>query len=246
MIRGKYLRERKAIRVKRRIKLLIALAIVFILYKIIFSSYSLYESQANSNANVDVAFYCLEDEYQTETITLKDMIPDDTNYQNNDTYQICSSQTCTFSVSNFYQETDEETGEKTDVISETDMECDIKIRTTTNLPLEYELYIDQDESQGITVLDATELKKGHWDDDGTIFKYLVKSTASDEDKANGITDTIDFSYNQASTRTYTLKITFPKEYKNYEYSNIIECIEITVDSHQVIEDETTSSETTGS
>ncbi len=220
MIRGKYLRERKAIKVKRRIKLLIALTILLILYKIIFSSYSLYESEASSNAEIDVAFYVVEDNYETKTITLDDMLPGDTQY-------------CKFSIANYY--TDENNQE---FISETDMKCDLKIRTTTNLPLNYELYIDQDINQGKTVLDTEQLEKGHWDEYDTIFKYLVNKNGTTEEKEQCITDTIDFSYTQELVRTYILKITFPKdECKNYEYSNIMECIEITVDSHQILNDE---------
>ena len=220
MIRGKYLRERKAIKVKRRIKLLVALTILLILYKIIFSSYSLYESEASSNAEIDVAFYVVDDKYETKTITLDDMLPGDTQY-------------CKFSVANFYKDENNQ-----EIVSETDMKCDLKIRTTTNLPLKYELYIDQDINQGKTVLDTEQLEKGHWDEYDTIFKYLVNKNGTEEEKEQCITDTINFSYAQQLARTYILKITFPEdECKNYEYSNIMECIEITVDSHQLLNDE---------
>ena len=114
MIRGKYLRERKAMRIKRRIKLLIILAILLVLYKLIFSSYSLYESEANSSADIDVAFYLLKDDYKSKVIALDDMIPG-------------STQKCEFSISNYYVD-----DEGNDVISETDMEYTLKIRTTTN------------------------------------------------------------------------------------------------------------------
>lgn len=220
MIRGIYLRERKAIKVKRRIKLLVALTILLILYKIIFSSYSLYESEASSNAEIDVAFYVVDDNYETKTITLDDMLPGDTQY-------------CKFSIANFYKD-----GNNKEIVSETDMKCDLKIRTTTNLPLKYELYIDQDINQGKTVLDTEQLEKGHWDEYDTIFKYLVNKNGTDEEKEQGVTDTINFSYAQQLARTYILKITFPEDKcKDYVYSNIMECIEITVDSHQLLNDE---------
>lgn len=222
MIRGKYLRERKAIRVKRRIKLLIALTILLVLYKIIFSSYSLYESEASSNAEIDVAFYLLEDQYQTKTISLKDMLPGDTQYYK-------------FSIANFYVD---DSGKE--VISETDMKCDLKLRTTTNLPLEYELYIDQDTDSPTLVnrLDTEELEKGRWDEYNTIFKYLVNKNETDEKKQEGITDSIEFSYETPLSRTYVMKVTFPEtECKSYEFENIMECIEISIDSHQIINDD---------
>lgn len=223
MIRGKYLRERKAIRVKRRIKLLIALTIILVLYKIIFSSYSLYESEASSDAEIDVAFYLVNDEYETKTITLNDMLPGDTQY-------------CKFQISNFYID---DTG--TQILSETDMKCDLKIRTTTNLPLKYELYVDQDITNNnlVNKLDTEELKKGHWDEYDTIFKYLVDKNETPERKEQGITDSIDFSYTQALSRTYIIKVTFPEaECKSYEYQNIMECIEISIDSHQIVNGDT--------
>lgn len=219
MIRGKYLRERKAIRVKRRIKLLIALTIILVLYKVIFSSYSLYESEASSDAEIDVALYVIKDEYESKTITLKDMLPGDTQY-------------CKFSISNFYLD-----DKKAQVLTETDMKCDLKIRTTTNLPLKYELYVDQsvDDSNLINKLDTEELNKGHWDEYDTIFKYLVDKNETAEKKEQGITDSIDFSYKQPICRTYIIKVTFPEtECKSYEYQNIMECIEISIDSHQIV------------
>ena len=73
MIRGKYLRERKAIRFKRRIKLIVCMLILVILHKIIFSSYSLYESEANSNLNIDAAFFVLKNENLGHLITLDDL-----------------------------------------------------------------------------------------------------------------------------------------------------------------------------
>lgn len=221
MIRGKYLRERKAIRVKRRIKLLVALTILLVLYKIIFNSYSLYESEASSNAEIDVAFYLLEEQYETKTISLKDMLPGDTQY-------------CKFSIANFYVD---DTGKE--VTSETDLQCDLKLRTTTNLPLEYELYIDQDtDSQNlVNRLDTEELERGRWDEYNTIFKYLVDKNETEDRKQEGITDSIDFSYETPLSRTYIIKVTFPEECKSYEYQNIMECVEISIDSHQVIDDD---------
>lgn len=220
MIRGKYLRERKAIRIKRRLKFSIIVAILLVLYKIIFSSFSLYESEASSNAQIDVAFYLLNADYQVKTLSLDDMLPGNVQYS-------------TFTLANYYVD---ENGKQ--VVSETDMECDVKIRTTTNLPLQYELYVDQDINSANLVnrLDTVELEKGHWDEYNTIFKYLVDKDATEEEKAEGITDTIDFSYETPYERTYILKVTFPEQCKNYDYQDIMECLEIAVDSRQIVDE----------
>lgn len=203
MIRGKYLRERKAIRVKRRIKLLVAVAIMLVLYKLIFSSYSLYESEANSSADIDVAFYLLKDDYKSKVIALEDMVPG-------------STQKCEFSLSNYYVDDN-----GNDVISETDMEYTLKIRTTTNLPLEYKLYMNQSADSADSD-DIIEIPIITQDEDSTYFKQLV------EDKQ-------EFPYTQGYTNTYTLVVNFPEEFKSIEYQDIIECIEISIDSKQIID-----------
>ncbi len=217
MIRGKYLREKKAMRTK----IFISIVIILVLYKIIFNSYSLYESEANSTADIDVAFYLLKDEYETKTIPIEDMLPGDTQYLK-------------FTISNFYVD---ESGN--DVMSETDMKCDIKIRTTTNLPLQYELYIDQDISSE-SLQDKLDIEERvtdnvHWDDYNTMFKHLVLANESEELKSQGITESLEIPYENEYSRTYIMKITFPEQYsENDKYQNIMECIEISVVSHQII------------
>ena len=221
MIRGKYLRERKAIRVKRRIKLVLALLVLCVLHKVVFNSYSLYESEANSTADIDVAFYTFENNYETKVISLDDMLPGET-------------RRCQFSIANYYID---EAGEN--VISETDMEYKLKIRTTTNLPLEYKLY----KNQGLTVdnltdildIETVENENMHFDDDNTIFKYLVLEEQEEELKAEGITDNGEFLFTNPSANTYILEFTLPATCNSIDYQNIIECIEITVDSKQIID-----------
>lgn len=203
MIRGKYLRERKAIRTRRRLKLLVVILILMLAYKILFNSYSLYESEANSTADIDVAFFLLKDEYFTKDIALEDMVPGG------------DPQKCEFSVSNYYLDDD-----GNEIVSETDMEYTLKIRTTTNLPLEYKLYMNQssDSSDANDMIEINLTK----DEDDTYFYKLVE-------------DTREFSYEEGHTNTYTLVVSFPEEFKSIEYQNIIECIEISIDAHQIID-----------
>ena len=221
MIRGKYLRERKAIRVKRRMKFLLAMLILCLIHKILFSSYSLYESEAKSTADIDVAFYTLKDEYLTNVISLEEMVPGDT-------------RRIEFTVSNYYID---DKGEK--IISETDMIYDLKVRTTTNLPLEYKMY----KNQGLDVINLTNVleietvqnQNMYLDEDKTIFKNLVFANQTEDKKEEGITDSDKFYYTSPGTNTYILEITLPARYNSIEYQNIIECIEITVDSEQRVD-----------
>ena len=197
MIRGKYLRERKAIRTKRRIKLLLAIAVVVILYKILFDSFSLYETEANSDADADVAYFVLNDEYERKVITLGDMEPGE-------------SKTAVFHISNY--KLDDNNNE---MVAETDMEYTLKIRTTTNLPLEYVLTKSHQGTSSQSVGLIT-------DDDGTYFRKLLEET-----------DT--FSCDQGYTNTYSLTITLPSTCDDIVYQNIIEAIEISVEAKQIID-----------
>lgn len=224
MIRGKYLRERKAIRFKRRIKLLICMLILVILHRIIFSSYSLYESEANSNLDVDVAFFVLENENLGHLITLDDLAPGD-------------KTSCSFSIANFRMEeyVDENDGQTKErqVVAETDIKYKLTIRTTTNLPLEYKLYINDNPVENASAVD--QINGGaviNQDEYNTYFNKLIEYENT-------------FSYKTPTTDTYILEVKFPRgktatsdEYLDYTYQNIIDAIEISVEAEQVVDDTT--------
>ena len=157
-----------------------------------------YESMSNSVANVDVAFYVLKDDYKTMTTNLDSLLPQDDAY------------IYTFSIGN-------QDGTQT---AEVDLEYELTIRTTTNLPLTYELYMNQQYTDSNAQNIITE-NKIEADEQGTYFRKLL-------------TDKVSLSYKVATTNQYQLVVHFPKEYNPENYQDIIELIEITVDSHQVI------------
>lgn len=198
MIRGKYRRKRRIVRVKRRIKCLICLFILVAIYRILFDSYSLFESEANSTADVDVAFFCIEDTYDAETINIGEIGPDDTEPKE---FKI--------TVSNFKIED----GEK--YRADTNIEYDLEIRTTTNLPLKYELYVDNGKKDVLNNIKQDEYN--------TYFKSIYEESSNKLDKAKD------------QTKTYTLKIYYPEgeEYRKSEYQNIIDCIEVKIDARQI-------------
>lgn len=201
MIRGKYLRERKGIRVKRRLKLILTIFVLLLVHRIVFNSFSLYESNAVSEATIEVAYFLLDDTYDSQTIKLNEMLPGDT-------------QQCKFSISNYY--VDENTGK--DVITQTDMEYEVTVRTTTNLPLKYKLSKSTDGSNDVEIV-TSETKDIH----DTYFYTLL-------------TESGEFKFTSGQTNTYTIDIEFPAEYDGIEYQNIIECLEITVVGHQIVSD----------
>ena len=97
--------------------------------------------------------------------------------------------------------------------TETNLSYDVTLKITTNLPLEYDLQMNGEEA-----IDSDEIKL---DDDGTYFRYIK-------------TKKQEFGYDNDEKNEYKIIITFPKEYNQVKYQDIIEAIEIEVDSKQII------------
>ena len=179
---------------------------MFILHRIIFGSYSLYESNAESSADIDIAFFLVNDSYDSQVISLEDVEPGDTT-------QVA------FSVSNFYINDDNES-----IVADTDMEYSVKVRTTTNLPLEYSVTENQ------TARNADNniaLAESATDDFGTYFNTIL------EDSGEFIISDDDTSSDEY-TNTYVVDITFPEDCNDVTYQNVIECIEISVEAEQIV------------
>lgn len=181
--------KKKIILLKKFIVLIICILIVIRLITLIMARYT---SNTSSEANVDTAFYVLNDDYQQMTLNLDSLIPNSTPY------------TYTFSISN----------EKDGHITETDMQYDLQIRTTTNLPLTYQL-LEND----TTIADFTnEINK---DPDGTYFRTMKVGSRYFEHSVSGI-------------NIYKLIITFPADFTSINYQDLIELVEISVTSTQTI------------
>ena len=104
---------------------------------------------------------------------------------------------------------------KNEKVSETAIEYYIQIKATTNLPLQFSLTINKNNDQQIVTTETLR------DEDGMY--YVVMST---DLKEFGLTK---------EEHNYILSIIFPTEYKaNSEYADVIELVEITVDSKQKI------------
>lgn len=187
---------------KKRFRLMMSISFLSLLLIIsIFSvptTLSKYESTTSSTAHAQVAFYLLKTTYSTEAILLEEIAPRNNPY------------TYTFTVSN-----NDGTNR-----TETNLQYDLTIRTTTNLPLTYELYLnsvytDANPENAITDDDVIQ------DSDGTYFNVFT-------------TDTQYFSYSYNETNTYQLVVYFPSTYVDEMYQDIVDSIEITVDSKQII------------
>jgi len=105
--------------------------------------------------------------------------------------------------------------------AETAMQYNLKIVTTTNLPLKYELYLNQNytDTGAVNIIAAAQQTAA--DSDGTYFNTITAPAET-------------FGYSTDETNTYTLLIYFPLQYAANNYQDIIESISVTVDSKQVI------------
>lgn len=178
-------------------KLVILVLCFLIIARIFVLVLSKYESISNSYANVDIAFYLLKEDFQTMTLNLASILP-----QNN-------AYTFEFSIGN-------QAGED---IAEVDIEYELTLRTTTNLPLTYELYMNQ----SYTDQWATNIIKENivnLDENGTYFRTMT-------------TDKITLKYTEGKTNLYQLVVYFPENYNQENYQDIIELIEININGVQI-------------
>ncbi len=161
-------------------------------------SYSRYETNATSNTNAPVAYYVLNAGYQYVDVKIPNLLPSNDPYIYN------------FTISN-YKGT-----KRTDTL----LEYDLMIKTTTNLQLTYELYLNEDylDPSSTNIINSNSVVQ---DSHGTYFKEMT-------------TNKEDFSFLVNETNNYTLLIYFPMTYSNYIYQDIIESIFIIIDSKQVL------------
>ena len=177
-------------------KLIILVLCLLIIARLFVLVLSKYESISNSYANVEIAFYLLKEDYKSMTINLAELLPQDNAYVFN------------FSIGN-------EDGIE---IAEVDLEYELSLRTTTNLPLTFELYMNEN----YTDIDATNIIKENTvalDEQGTYFRTIT-------------TEKEYLSYKEAKTNLYQLVVHFPKNYNQEIYQDIIELLEINVNAQQ--------------
>lgn len=181
-------------------KLIILVLCLLIIARIFVLVLSKYESISNSYANVDIAFYLLKEDYKSMTLNLASLLPQDNAY------------TFEFSIGN-------QAGED---IAEVDLEYELTLRTTTNLPLTYELYMNE----SYTDSGATNIIKENTvaqDEDGTYFRTIT-------------TEKIILPYTTGTTNLYQLVVYFPGDYNQEIYQDIIELLEINVNGQQVTDE----------
>ena len=180
-------------------KLSILAIIILLILLLMPSSFSKFVSKSDSNAKAEVAFYLVKSDYFTESILLEEIAPKTEPYVYN------------FTVSNF----------SSDGRTETNLSYDLSIKTTTNLPLEYKLFLNQ-----------------NYNDDGAVDIITSNETTADDDGTYFTTFTTDkkyFSHSYDETNNYQLVAYFPPTYNDSKYQDIYELVEIIIDSKQILD-----------
>ncbi len=184
-------------------RFLIVIIIMFLLIILAFQlfrfAYASYESKARLNTNIEKALYILEEGGLDFNIDLDKIVPSPDPY----IYK--------FSISNYNANNH----------SDVDIEYQLSLRTTTNLPLVYELYRNEnyDEENAVNLLKDMKIKQ---DSDGAWY-----NSYQGEEK-------YQFPYTENLTDIYTLVIYFKEEHKTAtDYADTLENIEIKIDSNQV-------------
>ena len=182
-------------------KLTIAIILLAVILTLIPIAYSKLFSKNDSDAKIETAFYILNADYYEKNIHLDNIVPSEIPY------------VYTFKVSN---------NDGTNRV-ETKLEYTLKIVTTTNLPLSYKLYMNEDynnENSTNIIINDTIAKTS---EDGAYFKTMETNKQT-------------FGFTTDEENIYHLVITFPKEYDSFEYQDIVEGITINIESKQIIEE----------
>lgn len=112
-------------------------------------------------------------------------------------------------------------------LTDTAIIYDLKLIATTNIPLTYKLCmgtspISTNTCKSNSTANAINHNVVARDDDGTFFRTMTTTRQ-------------EFGYNNVQTNYYTLLVYFPVEYKSSEYQDLVDSIQINVDSKQKLE-----------
>ncbi len=156
-----------------------------------------YESEVEVSGGPTLAFFIVDVTTQSGHIKLDEMIPRTEPY------------TYTFNVSNFNNQ------KRANV----DLTYTIEVITTTNMPLNFQIFKGNDMNTMQVDHDTTTT-----DENGVYYRHLV------------IDDASIMTYSANHTDTYTLWVEFPLENKDYpdKYEGIIDLVDIKIVAEQVV------------
>lgn len=187
---------KKKLKIKKSYVIIACIASILLGVTISFT-YAKYQREAISVAPIEYALYLLDINHITESIKIENIKP------SNDSYIYG------FSISNFKY------GDRL----ETNLEYTLTIKSTTNLPLEYRLVINQD-ANTYTGNDfvSDEIVQ---DEYGTYYRVMKAGEKY-------------FTFTDNQTNYYYLVVNFPIDYIDSKYQDISEFLIIEVDSKQIV------------
>lgn len=173
-------------------RITVAVIGIFILLSCTRFAFSKFYTNGKGEAISEIAFYTINPGTQTQTLKMFDIKPDGKDY----VYDI--------NVSNFQDNN----------VSEVDMEYHLSLRTTTNIPIEYKIYLN-----GSTMNEFNQ-KEVIQDEDGMYFFRFQAPVGN-------------FQKNVEKTDHYQLVVNFPSIYNEETYQDLIESVEVTIDAKQL-------------
>ena len=186
---------------KNKFKRYLFFSVLLIVTLVAISRFSItqsrYETDAAINLNPTLAFFIVDVESQTGQIKLESMVPRTNPYL------------YTFTVSNF----------KNNKRANVDLTYSIEIITTTNMPLQFQIFKGNNMNTNTIDSDTTTANS-----DGVYLRHLVINAISTMNYSSNVTD------------TYTLWVSFPEMYKNNAeaYAGIIDLVDIKINAEQVV------------
>ena len=158
-----------------------------------------FRSGTNISLDVDYAVFLFQEELFSFQMNTEGIVPREEPYY------------YTFSVSNYDNKK----------MSDVDLSYSLQIRTTTNLPITYELY--KNESPGEDAINLLKNCNTIQDEDGSWYYEFSK------------TEETLFSYKVQSKDVYILAIKFPLAYSFSDaYADSLDLVEFTIEAKQVI------------
>lgn len=197
-MRNKFLSKIDSKKFKLAFKLTISVLILVLVVNIIDITYSRYQSNANMSVEANIALFLVDAGTYSGSITLEGLVPSNEPH----IYKII--------VKNHND----------DVRTDVDLTYKIKFETTTNLPLRFEVYKDEDFSDSATdILTASSYRQ-----DGDVYYKIYENS-----------DRYEFHYNEDEEDVYTVVVYYPEEYKNYpdQYQGKVELLTVIIDAEQV-------------
>lgn len=195
------------------LKVIILLVIALILIKVIQNAFSRYKSEASSEQEIEIAYILLHTQQVTDNILINNLLPG--NISGNVTEATLQFDELKPATYEFQVKNTDGTNR-----SEVNIDYTITLRATTNLPLEYELYKNQNynDTGATNILGTSSIERDSY---GTYFKVSSSGTQN-----------LGHQTDQADT--YQLVVKFPATANSYLYSDIAESLQLIIDAREKI------------